>query len=391
MSVHPLAPADSAETLDPARFREVLGQYPTGVAVVTGLSKDGEPLGMTVGSFTSVSLSPPLVAFLPAKDSSSWRALREASSGFCVNVLGASQEDVCRQIALRKSDKFDGIDWARSASGNPVIKGCVAFIDCAAEAVHDAGDHYIVIGRVRELDVLASGYPLLFYRGGYGSFTPRSLAAGAADLLGVLKIVDLARPHMDALSRHFDTEVTAIALVGGELVLTAAAGRAKSAVTPTRVGQRIPFVPPLGSVFAAYGGAETAGRWLRHLDAPAAGERVLERVRRRGYAIAVGHEPSARLELLSARLNAGDPEVPLPAVAEAIRSVRASYNPETLGPCDRLELRSMSAPVFGDGGGVAFTLTLWGPPGLASRAAVAEHEYRLLDAARQATASICGG
>jgi flavin reductase (DIM6/NTAB) family NADH-FMN oxidoreductase RutF/DNA-binding IclR family transcriptional regulator len=389
MSVEALDPAGSAEALGPARFREVLGQYPTGVAVVTGLSRDGEPLGMTVGSFTSVSLSPPLVAFLPAKESSSWRALRGAGSGFCVNVLSASQEDVCRQIAVRKSDKFDGIDWTRTASGNPVIKGCVAYIDCDTEAIQDAGDHYIVIGRVRELDAVASGYPLLFYRSGYGSFTPRSLAAGDVDLLGVLKLVDLARPQMEALSQHFDTEVTAIALVGGELVLTAAAGRAQIAVTPTRVGQRIPFVPPLGSLFAAYGGAETADRWLRHLDVPAAGERVLERVRRRGYAIAVGHERCARLELLSARLNAGDPEVPLPAVTEAIRSVSFSYNQDGLEERDGLELRSMSAPVFRDGGGIAFTLTIWGPPGMVSRPTVAEYESRLLEAARRATASIC--
>jgi flavin reductase (DIM6/NTAB) family NADH-FMN oxidoreductase RutF len=168
----------SVEALGQARFREVLGQYPTGVAVVTGLSPDGEPLGMTVGSFTSVSLSPPLVAFLPAKESSSWRALRQARGGFCVNVLGAGQEDVGRQIAVRKSGKFDGIDWAPSPSGNPVIKGCVAYIDCATHAIQDAGDHYIVIGRVRALDVLASGYPLLFYRGGYGSFSPTAMPRG---------------------------------------------------------------------------------------------------------------------------------------------------------------------------------------------------------------------
>lgn len=194
MSVESLDQPGSAEALDPARFREVLGQYPTGVAVVTGLSLDGEPLGMAVGSFTSVSLSPPLVAFLPAMESSSWRALREAGSGFCVNVLGADQEEVCRQIALRKSDKFHGIGWARSASGNPVIEGCVAYVDCATEAVHDAGDHHIVIGRVRELDVLASGYPLLFYRGGYGSFTPRSSAADASGRRGEALADDPAEP-----------------------------------------------------------------------------------------------------------------------------------------------------------------------------------------------------
>lgn len=377
-----------AAALDPARFREVLGQYPTGVVVVTAMSDGGEPLGMTVGSFTSVSLDPPLVAFLPSKTSASWRALREAGAGFCANVLGAGQEDVCRKIAVRKSDKFADIEWTRSAAGNPVIKGCVAYVDCDTETVHEAGDHHIVVGRVRELDVQASGYPLLFFRGGYGSFTPRSLAAGDADLLGVLKLVDLARPHMDALSRHFDTEVTAIALVGGELVLTAAAGRAKIAVGPTRVGQRIPFVPPLGSLFAAYGPAETAARWLSHLDDRAAAERVLERVRRRGYAIALGHEPSARLELLSARLNDGDPEVPLPAVEEAIRSVAPSYNTDGLEDRDCVELRSMSAPVFRSAGEVAFTLTLWGPPGMVTRATADEYRRRLLEAARRATASI---
>lgn len=173
MAADTIATTDAAGPFDPARFREVLGQYPTGVVVVTAMSSGGEPLGMTVGSFTSVSLTPPLVAFLPSKESSSWRALREAGSGFCVNVLGAGQQDVCRQIAMRKSGKFDGIDWARSAAGNPVIGGCVAYVDCVTEAIHDAGDHHIVIGRVRELDVLTSEDPLLFLRGDYGSFAPR--------------------------------------------------------------------------------------------------------------------------------------------------------------------------------------------------------------------------
>ena len=87
--------------MDPKHFRQVLGQYPTGVVIVTSVSAQGEALGMTVGSFTSVSLDPPLVAFLPDKASSSWKALRESGPRFCVNVLAAQQEDVCRAVASR--------------------------------------------------------------------------------------------------------------------------------------------------------------------------------------------------------------------------------------------------------------------------------------------------
>ncbi|WP_204250232.1 flavin reductase family protein [Mycolicibacterium goodii] len=165
-----------APTLEPAFFREVLGQYPTGVVVVTAMSPSGEPLGMTVGTFTSVSLDPPLVAFMPSKSSSSWRALQESGKRYCINVLSADQQRIGRDIAVRKSDKFTGIEWRPSRHGNPLIVGAVAHIDCDAETVHDAGDHYIVIARVSDLDIHNTEYPLVFFRGGYGSFTPQPAA-----------------------------------------------------------------------------------------------------------------------------------------------------------------------------------------------------------------------
>jgi flavin reductase (DIM6/NTAB) family NADH-FMN oxidoreductase RutF len=155
--------------VDPERFRKVLGQYPTGVVVVTAISQNGDAIGMTVGSFTSVSLDPPLVAFVPAKLSSSWKALRESGRSFCVNILAADQEDVCRAVAARKDKKFDEIPWIPSRYGNPVVAGSVAYIECELEMMHDAGDHDIVIGRVLELEVMSVGYPLVFFRGGYGS------------------------------------------------------------------------------------------------------------------------------------------------------------------------------------------------------------------------------
>ena len=367
---------------EPTHFRQVLGQYPTGVAVVTALAADGEPLGMTVGSFTSVSLDPPLVAFLPDQSSSSWRALRESGDQFCVNVLSADQEDVCRAIAMRKTNKFEGIAWHLSPRGNPVIGDAVAYIDCTTEQVHEAGDHHIVVGRVHHLDLVGGEDPLLFFRGGYGSFAPLSLAAGDTDLLDQLRQVDLARAAMEGLASRFDTEVTAIALVRDELVLAAAAGRTRLAVAPTRVGQRLPFVPPLGSCFAAFDDRARAV-WVRE-----GVEHVPDLVRSRGYSVALGHGSGAELEELSARFHAGDGAVSRATLLDAIARAVSDYNPGSHG--EDVELRFLSAPVFAADGRVAFTLTLWGPPGTVGPAGVAERIDALLAATAVATESVGG-
>jgi flavin reductase (DIM6/NTAB) family NADH-FMN oxidoreductase RutF/DNA-binding IclR family transcriptional regulator len=383
--------------VDAARFRRVLGQYPTGVVVVTALDPDGEPLGMTVGSFTSVSMDPPLVAFLPAKSSSSWKTLRASGERFCVNVLGSDQENVCRAVATRKSRKFHDILWHSSPGGMPVVQGAVAYIDCTLEDIHDAGDHVIVVGRVEDLDVVAgTAYPLLFFRGGYGSFSPLSLAAGDADLLEQLRLVDLARPHMEDMAARFDTEVTANSLVRDELVVAASAGFAKGTVAPTQVGQRIPFMPPLGSVFAAWGTDLLRARWIGNMGADVPDtERdhhlgLLQRVRRRGYGITLGHEPSTRLEEMSTRTNLGHPRVSQDELRDVMREVAGSYNPESIGEDGRIELHSLSVPVFDSSAKVAFTLTLWGPRGSISGHEVRDHVAQVRKTAAAATASIGG-
>jgi len=161
MSAHP--------SLDPAKFRQVLGHFPTGVTVITAASPDG-PVGLAVGSFASVSLDPPLVAFFANRTSSTWPRI-EAAGSFCVNVLGADQEEVCRRFATKRDDKFVGLGWRPAASGAPLLDGVLAWIDCDIEGVSEAGDHVAVMGRVRELEVGAdTAGPLLFYRGGYGRF-----------------------------------------------------------------------------------------------------------------------------------------------------------------------------------------------------------------------------
>ncbi|EQB30857.1 flavin reductase family protein [Sphingobium ummariense] len=154
---------------DSATFRRVLGHYPTGVCVVTASEPGGGPVGMVVGSFTSVSLDPPLVAFFPAKSSSSWPRIKAVGT-FCVNVLASDQQPLCRQLAGGAADKFSGVSHRHSANGSPILDGVVAWIDCSLEAVHEAGDHYIVLGRVQALGVERPGPPLLFFQGRYGAF-----------------------------------------------------------------------------------------------------------------------------------------------------------------------------------------------------------------------------
>ena len=170
MSIDPPAFARAPKGIDEARFRQVLGHFATGVTVVTGIA-DGEPVGLAVNSFTSVSLEPPLVAFCVNLKSTSWPRLREAGT-FCVNILAEDQEALSRAFAGRGPDRFMGVGWRPAPSGAPILGGVLAWMDCTVDAEHEAGDHLIVVGRVGELDLGREGRPLLFYRGGYGRFEP---------------------------------------------------------------------------------------------------------------------------------------------------------------------------------------------------------------------------
>ncbi|MDZ7732111.1 MAG: flavin reductase family protein [Acidimicrobiia bacterium] len=153
---------------DAARFRQVLGHFPTGVTVVTAMD-DGEPAGLAVGSFASLSLDPPLVLFCAGTGSSTYPKIRDAGS-FCVNILSEDQEDICRIFASKGGDRFQGIGWRKSGNGAPLLEGVLAFLDCDIVDEITEGDHYVVVGRVTDLEVMHEGGPLLFFRGGYGRF-----------------------------------------------------------------------------------------------------------------------------------------------------------------------------------------------------------------------------
>lgn len=151
-----------------ARLRAVLGHFASGVTVVTGTGEQG-PVGLTVQSFMSVSLVPPLVLVSVSRTSLAWPVI-ERSGAYCVNVLTADQTALAEVMATRGADKFAGVDWVRSpATGSPLLRGGLAYVDCRIERVDDGGDHLLALGRVVDLGHAGSAAALLRFRGRYGA------------------------------------------------------------------------------------------------------------------------------------------------------------------------------------------------------------------------------
>jgi 3-hydroxy-9,10-secoandrosta-1,3,5(10)-triene-9,17-dione monooxygenase reductase component len=145
--------------LDERSLREAFGRFATGVAFVTA-DVDGRSLGLIVSSFAAVSLQPPLVSFCPGRASLTWQRMRHA--GWCtVNVLGARHGSFARRAAPPGADRFAEPD---------VFRGALAAFECDLEAEHAAGDHWIVVGRVRQLRMPSDAEPLVYFAGRFGGF-----------------------------------------------------------------------------------------------------------------------------------------------------------------------------------------------------------------------------
>jgi flavin reductase (DIM6/NTAB) family NADH-FMN oxidoreductase RutF/DNA-binding IclR family transcriptional regulator len=359
---------------------------------VTAAQPDGERAGFVVGSFTSVSLDPPLVAFFPDKGSSSWPKI-ESAGAFCVNILGADQEDVCRQFASKAPDKFEGIKVRKAGSGAPIIESAVAWIDCDLDLVQEAGDHYIVLGRVRELDIESSSLPLLFFQGGYGRFAPLSLAAAnpGGALTEQLRDVDLVRREMEKLAEDASGRCLATARVDGELVVTASAGGAHTNSAATLVGQRLPFAPPTGSAFAAWSDGGEIEQWLAPIDSDDARGEQRERlaaVKRRGYSVGLLNEAQRAFASTLDRLAAEPGSVSSEDLRGLIRDL--AYDPVELSPEVKNDIRIVTAPVFGRDGEVALALTLYGFRKPSAEGGIDSFIDRVREAAERATERLGG-
>jgi flavin reductase (DIM6/NTAB) family NADH-FMN oxidoreductase RutF len=167
--------SDVLSPVDPRALRSVLGRFATGVAVVTTTSPDGQPVGMTVNSFTSVSLDPPLVLFCVNRDSQ-LRPVFANADAFVVNVLRESQKELSRRFARPGLDRFGTRRPVPGRSGAPLLDSPLAAIECHTDRVVAAGDHDVVIGRVVAMHAPSDdGPPLVYYGGAYRSLDADSM------------------------------------------------------------------------------------------------------------------------------------------------------------------------------------------------------------------------
>lgn len=384
-----------APPFDGAEFRTVLGHFPTGVTIVTSLS-DGEPVGMTIGAFTSVSLDPPLVAFLPDKSSSTFPHIREAGS-FCVNFLAAAQHDVCRTFSSRSEDKFFGIGWKPAPdSSAPRLQDAVGWLDCTIETVHEAGDHYIVIGRVTALGHTSDSLPLLFFQGGFGKFSSLTLSAfSEPDLLKEMYYADLARSEMEQLANATGSECLLLARQKNETLVLGCAHGDGATSAPLRVGQRYPLVPPMGSLFVAWDERETAA-WVERANPNLVDSTTLQALitntRTRGWSLGLSGPSHERFAEALRQLSVEDP-----TPAQERKVAKAAHDLEVdlleiedaLGSHRVLNVRSINAPIFGASGRVELVLSLIGYSQLTTDRV--DHALKqLLESAENITSKIGG-
>jgi flavin reductase (DIM6/NTAB) family NADH-FMN oxidoreductase RutF len=180
-------PGSDTGEMKQAALRRALGQFATGVTVITAQGPKG-PIGFTASSFNSVSLDPPLILWCLAQNSERLGAYR-AAPGYAVNVLNADQAEIASRFASKLEDRFAGIGWTEGRNGAPVLDGSLAVFECEHEAIHDAGDHQLFVGRVLRC-AEAGGAPLTYFGGGFGTLADEvgadAEAIGENDLLTLL-------------------------------------------------------------------------------------------------------------------------------------------------------------------------------------------------------------
>jgi flavin reductase (DIM6/NTAB) family NADH-FMN oxidoreductase RutF len=149
-------------------LRRVMGHFATGVTIITTVSTEGRPFGLTANSITSVSLDPPLLLISVDKKAESYPHF-EQTKVFTVHFLSDDQESLSRKFAVSGGDKFQGVAYRMGANGVPILEGVLGYVECRLYATYDGGDHTLYLGEVMQAEV-REGKPLLFYRGGYRAF-----------------------------------------------------------------------------------------------------------------------------------------------------------------------------------------------------------------------------
>lgn len=155
--------------VDERSFRKALGCFATGVTVITTADDDGQPVGLTVSAFSSLSLEPPLVLFCLDKRTRALDAFRKGH--FAAHILREDQRQLSIQFSSRQDDKWNNVDFTTNEHGIPVLSKCLARLECELHETMDGGDHIIVVGKVNRLEHQTGGQPLLYFRGAYANLT----------------------------------------------------------------------------------------------------------------------------------------------------------------------------------------------------------------------------
>ena len=357
---------------DPRTFRNAMGHYPTGVALVTGRAPDGELLAMVVGTFSSVSLDPPLVSFMPMKSSSTFRKMQECDS-LCINIFGGEQESEMLSIAQRWQNKLDGIDWYPSPAGDPVLKNSIAWIDTTIADTVEAGDHWIVLCRVHDLEVTNPVPPLLFFQGGYGSFVGSSLLGRLRhDSLPAIHAAHGASAELEDLADSIGCEVIVYAALSEDEFATVYSALGPDVSQEHRFASRVPIVPPIGDTYMFDKPDDVRDRWLAKIGA-SSGEvpdevrqshcRRLEILRDTGHLIA--HLPddggAAYRQMIDATneyLNAPLTPFAEKTIRELIGSTTVDYTQREITADQRYTIGSIVFPVRDPAGEHTMTLRL---------------------------------
>ncbi|WP_307824959.1 flavin reductase family protein [Streptomyces sp. M2CJ-2] len=385
----------SGGAVDSAAFRQALGHHPTGVALISSTDADGKPLGMIVGTFNSVSLDPPLVGFLPARDSASFAAIRE-SGRFTVNILAHDQEDVCRALSRPAGKRFEGLAWSPSGNGSPVLPDVVCSIDCSLEACTPAGDHYFVTGLVESLEVHRPVAPLLFFQGGFGGFVPGSFVAPSDAIVAEsVQTVQHIRDGMRRLAHTAHGEVTVYAKVADHAVAVATVA-GPDVPTSTLLGSKWPLTPPFGEVFLIGAPEAEVEQWMNR--ARSAGEELLRTSRERldharEHGWAGSYAGDTRDTLLFPALTEYGVEGVTPArqreIQAMFRAAGEDLRPVDLEPEGRYQGASLVAPIRNRHGRCELMIRLCRiPPVSGSRIEVLADELCRL--AREAEESVGG-
>ena len=344
---------DNHPVMGSRMIRDVMGHYPTGVVVVTGIVDD-EPVGMVVGTFSSVSLEPPLVSFMPMTTSASYAKLRTAKH-LVVSVLADDQLQACRTLASKDPNKFEKVSWSPSSKGAPMIDGAVAYVHGQIDQEIEAGDHYITLLAYDEVAVNRPVTPLLFFQGGYGGFSTTGLSAHVDEsMISAVRVAEASRPQLDALAEKFQCSAHALVQISPIDQTIGATSYGGSSDADERIGVRVPLIPPLGEAAVAWS-PDQVDQWVSRIFPP--DQDVINQyrclaatIRVQGYAVSrIDHDPAGYDALGHALSEYAGGEL-TPARDRAVRTTiaeSASFFGGSIDPTDTdLDLASIVVPVF---------------------------------------------